>query len=392
MFIHWGAYSVSGRGEWVANRECISFDDYCRQYASNFDAKAYDPDAWAALAKEAGMGYAVLTARHHDGFALWPTRTSEFHAGNIGPKRDLVGSYVEAFRRAGLRVGLYYSPADWFHPDYPGAYFRDWPQTKDWKSKEARLRMIAYYREQLRELMTWYGPIDYLWYDGCLPEDLRSREVNEEMLRLQPELLINERNGEPFHVKICEQTIRAPESTVPWEACMTLNENWGYHAGDQNWKSERQVIRMLTETAAKAGNLLLNIGPRGDGSIPEETSRILRASGEWLRRNDSSIRNTSRSPFTWFNWGRVTTQGNRVFLHIWNTTGSELCFAEIRNRVHSAAYLDDGTPVAFEQNEKRLLLKGLTSPLNDPIATVIVLEVEGEPEALTAQTTFWIPE
>ena len=392
MFIHWGVYSVAGRGEWVANRERISFEDYRCRYALNFDAKAYDPETWAALAKEAGMGYAVLTARHHDGFALWPTRTSEFHAGNIGPKRDLVGSFVKAFRRAGLRVGLYYSPADWFHPDYPGAYFRDWPQGTDWRSGEARLRMTAYYREQLRELMTWYGPIDYLWYDGCLPEDLRSREVNEEMLRLQPRLLINERNGEPFHVKICEQTIRAPESTVLWEACMTLNENWGYHAGDQNWKSERQVIRMLTETAAKAGNLLLNIGPRGDGSIPEEATRILRASGEWLRRNDCSIRNTSRSPFTWVNWGRVTTRGHRIFLHIWNTPGSELCFAEIKNRVRSAAYLDGGTPVAFEQNEKHLLLKGLAIPLNDPIATVIVLEVDGEPEALTAQTTFWIPE
>ena len=154
MFIHWGPYSVAARGEWAANRERIPLEEYKRLYAENFLAENYDPAAWAALAKEAGMGYAVLTTRHHDGFALWPTKTSVFHAGNLGPKRDLVGPFVDAFRKAGLRVGFYYSPADWFHADYPGPHFRDWPGVNDWKSEEARHRFIAYYREQLRELMT----------------------------------------------------------------------------------------------------------------------------------------------------------------------------------------------------------------------------------------------
>ena len=127
MFIHWGAYAAAGRGEWVANRERIPLEECTRRYVANFRAESYDPSAWAALAKEAGMGYAVLTTRHHDGFALWPTRTSDFYAGNLGPKRDLVGPFIEAFREAGLQVGLYYSPAHWFHSDYLGAYFRDWP-------------------------------------------------------------------------------------------------------------------------------------------------------------------------------------------------------------------------------------------------------------------------
>lgn len=391
MFIHWGAYSVAARGEWVANRERLPQEEYTRLYADHFRAGRYDPAEWAELAKEAGMRYAVLTTRHHDGFALWPTETSEFHAGNIGPKRDLVGPFVEAFRRAGLRVGFYYSPAHWFHPDYPGACFRDWPGVNDWRDDEARRRFIAFYRAQLVELMTGYGKIDYLWFDGCIPDNLQSRAVNEEMLRLQPDMLINERNGEPSHVHICEQAIRPGKPGKLWEACMTLNDNWGHHAGDTNWKSPRHVIQMLTETASKAGNLLLNVGPKADGTIPEESANILREAGGWLRRNGESIYDSSRSPFTWNNWGRVTTRGNNVYLHIWNSTGPELCFAELKNRVLSARLLDGGDSIAFEQNHDRLYLRGLPVPPRDPLATTIVLEVEGAPEPLTEQTSFWIP-
>lgn len=391
MFIHWGAYSVAARGEWAANRERIPFDEYKRLYADNFHAENYDPVAWAALAKDAGMGYAVLTTRHHDGFALWPTKADDFHVGKLGPKRDLVGPFVEAFRAAGLRVGFYYSPANWFHPDYPGSTFRDWPGENDWKNDEARCRFIAYYRAQLRELMTQYGKIDYLWYDGCIPDNLQCAEANEEMLRLQPHLLINERNGKPWHVQISEQAIKPAAPGVAWEACMTLNEHWGYHAGDTHWKHSGQVIQMLTETAAKAGNLLLNVGPKADGTIPVESSNILREAGVWLRRNGESIYDSSRSPFTWNTWGRVTTRGNNVYLHIWNSTGAELCFAEIKNKVLSAKFLDGGQPIAFEQKADRLFLRGLPVPLRDPIATTLVLQVEGEPEALTPQTSFWIP-
>ena len=239
--------------------------------------------------------------------------------------------------------------------------------------------------------MTRYGKIDYLWYDGCIPDNLQSREVNEEILRLQPEILINERNGEPWHVSISEQAIKAAKPGVAWEACMTLNDNWGYHAGDANWKNPRHVIQMLTDTASKAGNLLLNVGPRSDGTIPSESVDILRKSGDWLRRNGESIYGSSRSPFTWSNWGRVTTRGTNVYLHIWNSTGKDLCFAEMKNRVLSARLLDGGVPVAFEQKDNRLFLRRLPVPLADPIATTIVLQVEGEPEPITPQTSFWIP-
>ncbi len=392
LFIHWGAYSVAGRGEWFRNRERIPQDEYVRRYAENFRAENYDPAAWAALAKEAGVGYVVLTARHHDGFALWPTKQSEFHAGTIGPKRDLVGPFVEAVRAAGLKVGLYYSPADWSHPDYPGPFFRDWPGTRDWASPEARERFIAYYKAQLVELMSNYGKIDYLWFDGCIPDDLQREDVNEEMLRLQPHLLINVRNGPPSHVHISEQAICAPkDKNALWEACMTLNGNWGWHAGDLRWKDAGEIVRMLCETARDGGNLLLNVGPKSDGTIPTESVAMLREAGGWVRRNREAITNSERNPFPWNNWGRTWVKGNRIYLAIRCSPGPELCWAECKNRVLSARWLDGGQPVSFEQRGGRLFLRDLPVPLPDRLASVIELEVEGTPEPITAQTTFWIP-
>lgn len=392
MFIHWGAYSVAARGEWVRNREHIPQEEYSRLYAEKFLAEKYDPAEWAALAKAAGMGYVVLTTRHHDGFALWPTQAGDFNAGRIGPKRDLLKPFVEAMRAAGLKVGFYFSPADWSNPDYPGPFYRDWPRPPNWRSPDARAHMMDYYRRQLVELMTNYGKIDYLWYDGCIPADLASPEINEEVIRLQPHILINERNGPPCHIRISEQAINPPKKRdVRWEACMTLNDNWGWHAGDANWKSAREVVKMLCETAAGGGNLLLNIGPRADGTVPEESVRILREAGAWLNRNATAIRGCERSPFTWNNWGRVTVRGSRVYLHIRNSTGRELCWAELKNKVLSARWLDGGAPVAFEQNGDRLFLRDLPVPLPDPLTSTVELEVEGTPAPITPQTTLWIP-
>ncbi len=391
MFIHWGAYSAAARGEWVSNRERIPKEEYIRLYVDNFRAEQYDPSAWAALAKDAGMGYAVLTTRHHDGFALWPTKADDFHAGRLGPKRDLVGPFVEAFRSAGLKVGFYYSPASWFHPDYPGAYYRDWPGDSDWRDEEARLRFIEFYRAQLIELMKDYGKIDYLWYDGCIPNNLQSQVVNEEVLRLQPDILINERNGPPSHVHISEQAIKPGPKGQLWEACMTLNRNWGYHAGDYHWKNAASIIQMLCETANKGGNLLLNIGPKADGSVPEESAKMLHQAGDWLKRNGASIYGTEHCPFSWNNWGLLTMRGNKVYLIVICSPGKTLCLAEVKNRVLSARYLDGGGEISFQQEKDRLFLHDLVDPLPDPLGTVIEIEVEGYPEPLVQQTSFWIP-
>lgn len=389
MFIHWGPYSVAGRGEWVANRERIPLQEYTEKYVQNFRAEKYDPAEWVELARQGEMKYLVLTARHHDGFALWDTKTSDFNARKIGPGRDLVRPYVEAVRAAGLKVGLYYSVADWFHPDYPGSYCRDWPER--WPDENRRKRFIAYYHAQLEELMTQYGKIDLLWYDGCIPSPTDGETINSRIKELQPHILINERNGTPFDFHCCEQAIKPSPSGTDWEACMTLNTSWGYHSGDNAWKSSQDIIRLLTETAAGAGNLLINIGPKGDGTVPEESRQIILGAGEWLNRNGEFLCHSTRSPFTWNNWGRITTKENRIYLHVFNSTGSELCVTDIQNRILSARYLDGGQPIPFSESDGRLVLHNLATPLTDPTATTIVLEVEGHPTTSARQTNFWIP-
>jgi len=388
MFIHWGAYSVAARGEWVLNRERIPYDEYIRDYVERFRAENYDPEQWARLAVQAGMKYMVLTARHHDGFALWDTKTTEFHAARLGPRRDLVRPFVEAVRKAGLKVGLYYSVADWSHPDYPAAYVRDWPSA--WRDEESRVRFVSFYRAQLEELMTNYGKIDLLWYDGCAPNPLDGELVNARVRELQPHIVINNRNGDRGDFRCSEQAIRPAAEGTAWEACMTLNENWGYHAGDRAYKSAAQVIAMLAETASKAGNLLLNVGPKPDGTIPEPSVRVLQEAGDWLRRNGEFLSDSSRSPFSWNNSCKITTKGSKVYVHLFNSPGDTFCLAEIGNEVRSAYYLETNQPVAFEQRGERLFLHGLPHQL-DPIATTIVLEVEGEPRPVARQTNFWIP-
>lgn len=392
MFVHWGAYSVAGRGEWIMNRERIPADEYRAQYVDAWQAEAYDPAEWCQLAVDAGMGYIVLTTRHHDGFSLWGSSTSDFNAVEMGPKRDLLVPYVEAARAVGLKVGFYYSPASWTHPDYPGPFFRDWPGENDWVSEEARQRFIAFYREQVRELMTGYGAIDYLWFDGCIPENLDGPETLAMIRELQPGILINNRLGEPFDILCCEQAIKPASAGQAWEACMTLNDNWGYHAGDTHWKDAAAVVEMLLTCAQSGGNLLLNIGPRGDGSVPEETVAILSAAGAWLKRNRDAVTQSERHHFSWNCTARpITTRGNRVYLHFMKDPGGSFCWAELKNRVLSARLLDGGQPVPFRQEGDRLFLDNLPHPMPDPIATTIELELDDIPQAITEQSTFWIP-
>jgi len=385
MFIHWGPYAVAARGEWVMNRERIPVEEYTERYVNSWRAENYNPGEWAQLAKDAGMGYVVLTTRHHDGFSLWNSKRSVFNAANFGPRRDLLAPYVEALRTAGLKVGFYYSPASWTHPDYPGPFARDWAAEKDWADESARRRFIEFYRGQLEELLTGYGKIDYLWFDGCFPGNLDGDETLDRVRKIQPEIVVNNRLGKPCDVQCCEQAIHPAAAGQPWEACMTLNDNWGYHAGDGNWKKPCHVVEMLLTCAEKAGNLLLNIGPRADGGVPEESVRILREAGAWLRRNQMAVRDSERHPFSWNNTARpITARGNRVYLHFLKDPGGSFCWAEAKNRVKSARLLADGRPVAFRQEGNRLFLEDLPSPLQDAIATTVELELDGKPEAITA--------
>lgn len=392
MFIHWGAYAVAARGEWVMNRERIPADEYTETYVKPWKAEHYDPAVWAQLAKDAGMGYVVLTTRHHDGFSLWDTKLSDFNAAKMGPRRDLLPPYVAALRAAGLKVGFYYSPAAWGHPDYPHGFSRDWPNDKDWPSEDARLRFVEFYRGQLRELLTRYGRIDYLWFDGCIPWNIDGAETLAMVHALQPDMLVNDRLGNPFDIQCCEQAIKPAPAGQPWEACMTLNDNWGYHAGDRNWKRPYQVVEMLLTCAENAGNLLLNIGPRADGSVPEDSVRILSEAGAWLQRNRAAVTRSERHPFSWNNMARpITARGNRVYLHFMKEPGGRFCWAEVKNKVCAARLLADGRPVSFRQEGDRLFFDDLPVPLPDTPASTVELELEGPPQAVIEQATFWIP-
>ncbi len=388
MFIHYGPYSVAGRGEWVLNRERIPYPEYERLYIDPWQAEHADPRAWARLAKASGMGYVVLTTRHHDGFALWDTATTSFNAARRGPRRDLVAAFVEAVRAEGLRVGLYYSVADWSHPDYPGAYHRDWPISGTWRDGASRLRFIAYYRAQLEELMTHYGSIDMLWYDGCIPGELDGVVTNRRMRELQPSMLINERLGQPCDFHISEQSLEAKSG--PWESCLTLNDNWGWHAGDCNWKDGTAIIRALVTAAGRGGNLLLNIGPRGDGTIPQPSVDALQQAGHWLARHREFLPDLGRSPFGWNNSALVTVRGSSVYLHLFCNPGTSFCWPELANPILGVHLVPDGTPLPWAvDGHGRLTISGLSA--RDPIATVIRIDVTGVPTPRTAQGTFWIP-
>lgn len=390
MFVHWGPYSVAARGEWVANRECIPQDEYTTRYVDPWQTERYDPAAWAELAVAAGMKYIVLTTKHHDGFCLWPTGTTDFHAGNHGPRRDLLAPFVEAARAAGLRVGFYLSGAEWFHPDYPDPFARDWPTA--WPDPDAHRRLVDHVLAQVEELLTRYGTIDLLWWDGCLPEPFDPEgRINRRALALQPDILLNERNGAPFDFRCSEQSTK--EKDGPWESCMTLNRNWGYHAGDSDWKDARDVILTLIGVAGKGGNLLMNVGPTGDGTIPPQTDAILRKAGAWLRTHGEWLPRSGRQPFTWNNTSLVTVRGETVYLHlIHGVEGKEYCWAELANPVRSARLVSTGDALPFEKRGARLFLRGIPSEPEEGIATTIALELEGEPAPLRTQETFWIPE
>lgn len=392
MFIHWGPYAVAARGEWVMNRERIPLDEYTERYVDHWMAEKYDPAAWCQLAKEAGMGYIVLTTRHHDGFALWDSKASSFNAAQRGPKRDLLIPYVVAARAAGLKVGFYYSPASWTHPDYPGAFFRDWPGNNDWASDAARARFLKFYRDQLKELLTGYGAIDYLWFDGCVP-NLDGDETLKMIYELQPGIVVNNRLGCPFDIACCEQAIKPGPVGQAWEACMTLNDNWGYHAGDRKWKTAQNVVEMLLTCAENAGNLLLNVGPRADGVIPDESVRILREAGAWLKKNRAAVTRSERHllPVNGTAYP-ITARGNRVYLHFMREPFGRFCWAEIQNKVLSARLLADGRAISFYQEGGRLFLENLPTPLPDALCTTVELELDGTPQALTQRTSFWVPD
>jgi alpha-L-fucosidase len=397
MFIHWGLYALlagewNGRrlaadqiGEWIMKFLRIPAEEY-RKLAAGFNPVRFNADAWARLAKDAGMKYVVITAKHHDGFAMYYSRVSGYNIVDATPfGRDPMRELAEACRKEGLRFCFYYSHAeDWDHPDAIG---NDW----DYPADEAN-QFERYLREksipQMEELLTEYGPLGLIWFDRGIPTAEQGRRFADLVHRLQPGCLVNGRVGH-YDQELLGDYQSLNDNGMPdggieelWETPQTLNDTWGFRKDDTNWKSAREVVRKLVEIVSKGGNYLLNVGPTAEGEIPAASVEILREVGQWVAANGESVYGTTASPFTDLPWGRCTVRGNRLYLHVfdWPADG-RLGLTGLGNPVRRAWLLTDpqqsGLPV--RRGEQQVWID-VPERAGDATGTVVVVEIEGEPE------------
>ena len=371
MFIHWGLYAQLGRHEWVMNRESIPVEVY-EGLADTWHPKERPAREWARLAKQAGMKYMVMTTKHHEGFCLWNTQQTDYNAVKCGPGRDLVREYVEACREFGLKVGFYYSLMDWHHPD----------GVRCARDEAARRRFLDFTQGCVRELCSRYGKIDILWYDVAwplqTPEEWETVEMSGEVRGLQPHILINDRAALEEDLSTPEEEVTAAAEGRAWEACMTFNGSWGYMPISPDWRPVREVVDLLCTAAAGQGNLLLNVGPAPDGSVPPEAVERLTAVGQWVEQNREALYgqvDRVEGRMQWMPTGGWTLRGNTAYYWCRCWPGEELAIGGLRARVERASLLATGEPVAFEQTEQRLVLKGLPSANPDGIAGVTVIKL-----------------
>lgn len=386
LFVHWGPYAAMGRGEQVSNREDIDHREYA-EMACRWNPTQYDPREWADVAVRAGMKYAVLTTRHHDGYCLWDTALTDYSSAAQAPKRDLVGEYVEAFRAAGLRIGLYYSIADFRLPGF-------WAGPQE--DPEGFARQRDYIHGQVRELLTNYGHIDLMWFDkaehhGAL--DWQSPQLVEMMRQLQPHILMNQRLGElppsadgtpapPVgDFANSEHSTRAHEGL--WESCLVPTWRlWGYAPGER-WKGADQLLDNLIDVASKRGNLLLNVGPDGEGRIPAEFELRAEAIGRWLETHGELVYGAEGGNLTEFiTRGYQVVKGNCLYLVIrfWDRQ-PQMRVPGLVTQIKKATLLTTGQVLSFEQEGDVVTIDGL--PPNPPtdLFPVIKLECAGPPEA-----------
>jgi alpha-L-fucosidase len=371
MFIHWGIYAIPARGEWIKQQESIPETAY-QPFFDTFNPVDYDPRAWARLARAAGMKYVVMTSKHHDGFCLFDSQYTDYKSTNTPAQRDLVKEYVEAFRAEGLKVGFYYSLLDWHHPDYPIAGdrlhpFRNMPEYQDHHGNPPRY--AEYIRNQVEELLTQFGKIDIIWfdfsYDQMRGEAWKATELVRMVRKLQPEIIIDNRLGgnirarepefyagdfaSPEQIIPAEGVTNVDGHPVPWEACITLNDHWGYAAWDKNWKPASAVVRALVECVSKGGNLLLNVGPTARGEIPPECVDILGQVGEWMHRNADSIYGCGNAGLSKPEWGRWTKKGSKLYAHVLDRGIGPVNLRGLEGRLAYARLVADGSEIRLDR-------------------------------------------
>lgn len=356
LFVHWDHASSQGLElSWplvgglfaLPKCEAVPVADY-HQSAATFDPLEWDPQALAQLARRAGMTYAVFTAKHHAGYAMYPTRLSEYSVAHPPCSRDLLRTWVDAVRAEGLRVGLYFSLSDWHHPDYPAFTDDDRPYlpgfSPPWPEPDRWSRYLDFLGGQLRELLTDYGRIDLLWFDGGWerPPDWWGGSDLEALIRsLQPDILINDRLPGVGDFATPEQFIPAEPPEGLWETCLTMNDSWGYVPSDTDYKSARALVHTLCEVAARGGNLLLNVSPTGTGALPPEQHERLTEIAAWMGRNGESIVGTDPALEPWQFYGPTTRRGNRLYLHLVMRPYEEVIVRGVPvNRIRRVGLLD----------------------------------------------------
>ncbi len=380
MFIHWGLYALPARHEWVKTRERMTDADYDR-YFRRFDPDLFDPRDWARQAKAAGMRYAVLTAKHHDGFCLFDSQYTDYKATNTPAGRDLVREFADAFRAEGLRVGFYYSLLDWHHPDFTIDVHhprRDDPDARAQNEGRSMARYCEYVRNQVRELLTGYGKIDVLWFDFSYPEqcgtgdkawmkgkgaeDWEAEKLIALARSLQPRILIDNRTGIEQDIWTPEQYqlgdwLRHPETgeRLVWEACQTFSGSWGYYRDETSWKSPGQLIRMLVNTVSAGGNLLMNVGPTARGCFDRRACKALTVFADWMKYNSRSIYGcTMAEPDLLAACPRdcrmtQSQDGTRLYLHLFAYPFAHLELRGLAGRVEYAQFLADGSELRFTE-------------------------------------------
>ena len=371
MFIHWGLYAQLGRHEWVMNRERIPVTEY-EKLADSWKPQPGAARAWAKLARQAGMKYMVMTTKHHEGFCLWDTAQTDYNAVKHGPGRDLVAEYVDACHEFGLKVGFYYSLMDWHHPD--GARCAT--------DEAARRRFLDFTQGCVRELCSNYGKLDILWYDVSWPlespERWESVKMNQMVREIQPNIIINNRSKLDEDFGTPEEHVTAEAEGRAWEACMTFNGSWGYMPSAIDWRSVREVIGLLNRATAGGGNLLLNIGPAPDGSVPPEAIERLQSDGQWVDAHGEAMYgdvNRADGRMEWMPTGGWSLKGNTAYYWCNRWPGSELAIGGLQMPVREITLLTTGDEIAFEQSANRLVMHGLPQTSPDLVAGVAVFKM-----------------
>ncbi len=408
MFIHFGLYSLLGRGCLVQETERFQDEEYT-PYAKDFNPAPNCPREWARLAKKAGMNYVVLTAKHHEGYCLFDSQYTDYKITNSPYGKDLIREYVEACREEGLKVGLYYSLLDWHHDDYPHYGNSRHPQGNDpaFPNDDRDFdRYLTYMHNQVRELCTNYGKIDIMWfdfsYDDINGEDWRATELVTMVRELQPGIIIDNRletsaakkdsmslgKPTPYHGDFC-----CPEQVIPpdgmkdvngndliWESCVTINNHWSYAKDDHFFKSTPMLIKKLVEIVSKGGNLLLDVGPDANGYIPEKSVKALEEIGKWMEKNKDSIIGCGKSELPKPDWGRITQNGKDLYLHVYeNTVGPLPLHGVSREEIKCIRELASGSEVRISDAWVTIGLDadyafidlGEDPDLPDPIDTVL---------------------